>query len=96
MRRRLFGLFYSTPAVPLSSNVLGKAAFERLVTGDFIDAVTVHPRGLVNRAAGPVQLDNTLRELAQRICAKPAHVVALGKDLFYRQAEMGVDASLTG
>ncbi len=33
-----FGLFCSTPSVALSRNVSRKAAFEMLVTGDFISA----------------------------------------------------------
>ena len=32
------GLFCSTPSVPLSRNLSRKAAFEMLVTGDYIDA----------------------------------------------------------
>ena len=43
------GLFCATPGVALSRNVGRKAAFEMLVTGDFIDAATARERGLVNR-----------------------------------------------
>jgi len=47
------GLFCSTPSVPLSRNVARKAAFEMLVTGDFIDAAQAQARGLVNRVVEP-------------------------------------------
>jgi enoyl-CoA hydratase/carnithine racemase len=87
------GLFCSTPAVPLSRNLSRKAAFEMLVTGEFIDAAAARERGLVNRVAAPEALDDAVRSLAQSICAKPQHVVAMGKALFYRQLEMGVEAA---
>src|SRR4029453_6209609 len=51
------GLFCSTPGVALSRNVGRKQAFEMLVTGDFIDAVTALERGLVNRVVEPGELD---------------------------------------
>ena len=51
------GLFCSTPGVALSRNVLAQAAFEMLVTGEFIDAEQARDRGLVNRVAAPEQLD---------------------------------------
>src|SRR4029450_10832037 len=45
-----FGLFCSTPSVPLLRNVPAKQAMEMLVTGDFIDAAQAQARGLVNHA----------------------------------------------
>src|ERR1700756_1511965 len=45
------GLFCSTPAVPLSRNISRKAAFEMLMTGDFIDAAQAREQGLVHRMA---------------------------------------------
>jgi len=87
------GLFCSTPAVALSRNVDRKRAFEMLVTGEFIDAATAKHRGLVNRVAAPDQLDAEIAKLTDEIVAKPAFALALGKDLFYRQAEMGIEAA---
>src|ERR1700720_2785541 len=51
------GLFCATPSVPLSRNVGRKAAFEMLVTGEFIDAATAMQRGLVNRCVAADRLD---------------------------------------
>jgi enoyl-CoA hydratase/carnithine racemase len=82
------GLFCSTPSVPLSRNVLRKQAFEMLVTGDFIDAHEAQRRGLVNRVAEPTALDAEVEKLAASIVAKPRVALALGKELFYRQAEL--------
>jgi enoyl-CoA hydratase/carnithine racemase len=87
------GLFCSTPSVPLSRNVSRKAAFEMLVTGEFIDAKTALERGLVNRVAAPEQLDDATRALAASICEKPRAAIAAGKSLFYRQLETGIDAA---
>jgi enoyl-CoA hydratase/carnithine racemase len=87
------GLFCSSPAVALSRNVGRKPAFEMLVTGDFIDAQTALARGLVNQVVPLADLDAAVMRLSDRIVAKPAPAVALGKELFYRQLEMGIDAA---
>ncbi|MBV8211554.1 MAG: enoyl-CoA hydratase [Burkholderiaceae bacterium] len=87
------GLFCSSPAVALSRNIGRKASFEMLVTGDFIDADTALARGLVNQVVSLADLDGAIAQLAARITAKPASAIALGKELFYRQIEMGIDAA---
>jgi len=87
------GLFCSTPAVPLSRNVPAKQAFEMLVTGEFIDAEAALARGLVNRVAPPGRLDAEIDRLLASILAKPRVAIALGKELFYRQAELGIEAA---
>jgi enoyl-CoA hydratase/carnithine racemase len=87
------GLFCSTPAVALSRNVSRKQAFEMLVTGEFIDAACALDRGLINRVVPPERLDEEIEALCQSILAKPPGVVSVGKSLFYRQIEMGVDAA---
>lgn len=87
------GLFCSTPGVALSRNVGRKEAFEMLVTGDFIDAATAQVRGLVNRVVPPDQLDAEVARLAASILAKPQVAIAMGKELFYRQIETGIEAA---
>jgi len=87
------GLFCSTPGVPLSRNVPLKQAFEMLVTGDFIDAAAARERGLVNRVVPPEALDAELEGLVAGILRKPRVAIALGKELFYRQAELGFAAA---
>jgi len=87
------GLFCSTPAVPLTRNIAQKQAFEMLVTGEFIDAQTACDRGLINRVVALEQLDEEVGRLAAAIVAKPAHIIAAGKQMFYRQGEMGLDAA---
>ena len=88
-----YGLFCSTPSVGLSRNVPRKQAMEMLLTGKFIDAHAAKERGLVNRVASPELLDNEISLLAKSIIAKPAVAIAMGKQLFYRQLEMGIAAA---
>jgi len=88
-----YGLFCSTPSVGLSRNVPRKQAMEMLLTGEFIDANAAKERGLVNRVASPELLDNEISLLAKSIIAKPAVAIAMGKQLFYRQLEMGIAAA---
>jgi enoyl-CoA hydratase/carnithine racemase len=84
------GLFCATPSVALSRNVGRKAAFEMLVTGEFIDAATALRHGLINRCVPADRLDQEINRLALTIAAKPPSVIAKGKALFYSQLETGV------
>ncbi|RCW74399.1 enoyl-CoA hydratase [Pseudorhodoferax soli] len=87
------GLFCSTPSVALSRNLPRKAAFEMLVTGDFIGAEEARAKGLVNRVAAPEALAGAVATLAASIVAKPQVALAMGKALFYRQLEVGMAAA---
>jgi len=84
------GLFCSSPSVALSRNVGRKAAFEMLVTGEFISAEVAKERGLVNRVVAADALDAEIETIVAAIVAKPRVAIALGKQLFYRQLEQGV------
>jgi enoyl-CoA hydratase/carnithine racemase len=87
------GLFCSTPSVALSRNLARKAAFEMLVTGDFIDAEQALAKGLVNRVVEAEQLDAEVQALVSRIVSKPRLAIAMGKALFYRQLESGMQSA---
>lgn len=87
------GLFCATPGVALSRNVPRKAAFEMLVTGEFVSAEEARVLGLVNRVVAADALDDAVEELVARIVAKPAVAVAVGKALFYRQIEVGIESA---
>jgi len=84
------GLFCSTPAVALSRNMGRKQALEMLLTGEFIDALEAQRRGLVNRVCPADALDAEIKRLTDSICAKSQTAIRMGKQLFYRQLEMGV------
>jgi enoyl-CoA hydratase/carnithine racemase len=88
-----YGLFCSTPSVPLLRNIAPKQAMEMLVTGDFISAQQALERGLINRAVAPEQLDAEVESLVASILQKPRAAIAMGKEMFYRQREMGIEAA---
>ena len=87
------GLFCSTPSVALSRNLGRKAAFEMLVTGDFISADDALAKGLVNRVVDADRLDAEVEALVARIVGKQKAALAMGKALFYRQLESGMQAA---
>jgi enoyl-CoA hydratase/carnithine racemase len=82
------GLFCSTPMVALSRNVSRKHAMEMLLTGDLISAEDAMRMGLLNRLVAPGSELAEALALAQKIAAKSALTVKIGKEAFYRQAEM--------
>ena len=85
------GLFCSTPMVALSRVVGRKAAMEMLLTGDLIDAARARELGLVNRVVPEAELDQQVAALARQITEKSPLTLAIGKEAFYRQVEMGLD-----
>ncbi|WP_347140858.1 enoyl-CoA hydratase [Paracoccus sp. SSK6] len=84
------GLFCSTPMVALTRAVPPKAAFEMLVTGEFIDAARALQLGLVNRIAAPEALTETTMEMAATIAAKLPAAIRLGKRAFHDQLRLGL------
>jgi enoyl-CoA hydratase/carnithine racemase len=85
------GLFCSTPMVALSRAVGRKQAMEMLLTGDMVDAARARELGLINRVVPESELDQAVTTLAQQIAAKSPLTLAIGKEAFYRQAEMALD-----
>ena len=88
-----FGLFCSTPSVGLARNMGRKQALEILLTGEFIDAHEAQRRGLVNRVASLNDLDAEVGKLCDSLAAKSAVALAMGKQMFYKQIEMGLDGA---
>jgi 1,4-dihydroxy-2-naphthoyl-CoA synthase len=84
------GLFCSTPMVALSRAVGRKAAMEMLLTGDMVPAARARELGLVNRVVPPADLSEATLALARQIAGKSPLTLAIGKEAFYRQAEMGL------
>jgi enoyl-CoA hydratase/carnithine racemase len=84
------GLFCSTPMVALSRNVSRKHAMQMLLTGDLISADEAARIGLVNQVVPAGQERAVAIKLAEKIAAKSTHTVKIGKEAFYRQAEMSL------
>ncbi len=82
------GLFCSTPMVALSRNVSHKHAMEMLLTGELISAEDAARIGLVNRVVAAGHERAEALKLADKIAAKSTLTVKIGKEAFYRQAEM--------
>lgn len=85
------GLFCSTPMVALSRNVGRKQAMEMLLTGDMVSAEDAISFGLINKAVPADQLDAAVAEMAGKIASKSPLTLAIGKEAFYRQLEMGIE-----
>ena len=85
------GLFCSTPMVALTRAVGRKKAFEMLVTGQFIEAKEAKEIGLINKVYKIVKLEETADELALQIANKLGDAVKIGKEAFYKQAEMSIN-----
>jgi enoyl-CoA hydratase/carnithine racemase len=84
------GLFCSTPMVALSRNVPRKQAMEMLLTGEPIPAERAREIGLVNSVVAAGTEREAAIALAEKVALKSAYTVKLGKEAFYRQAEMSL------
>jgi enoyl-CoA hydratase/carnithine racemase len=76
--------------VALSRNLSAKHAMEMLLLGDMVDAESAARMGLVNRVVPPGAALDAALAMAQRIAAKPGHTLAIGKEAFYAQLELGL------
>jgi enoyl-CoA hydratase/carnithine racemase len=84
------GLFCSTPMVALSRNVPRKYAMEMLLTGEMVAAEQAAAIGLINRVVPAGEERASALALANKIAAKSSYVLKIGKQAFYRQAELGL------
>ena len=82
------GLFCSTPMVALTRAIGRKRAMEMLLTGETIDAHTAAEWGLVNRVVPAANLRTATLSLAARIAEASPVVIGMGKNAFYKQAEL--------
>lgn len=89
------GLFCSTPMVALSRNVPRKHAMHMLLTGDHVSAQRALELGLVNSVVPAGTERDAAIELAKRIALKSAYTLKIGKEAFYRQAEMNLPDAYT-
>jgi enoyl-CoA hydratase/carnithine racemase len=85
------GLFCSTPMVALTRAIGRKAAMGMLLTGDLIYPATALHYGLINQVVPDDELDAAVDALARKIVAKSPVAVAIGKEAFYKQAELDLE-----
>jgi len=80
------GLFCTTPGVALARAVPRKAAMEMLLLGEMVPAAEAYRMGLVNRVVAPGQALEAAIGFADRIAARSAVAVRMGKRGFNAQA----------
>lgn len=85
------GLFCSTPMVAVSRNVSRKRTMEMLLMGDFINANKALAFGLINNVVKDEKLKDETLKIAKNIATKSTATVAIGKEAFYKQLEMGLE-----
>jgi enoyl-CoA hydratase/carnithine racemase len=84
------GLFCSTPMVALSRNLTRKHAMQMLLSGDLIDADTAFRFGLINEVVPAAELEQRTLAFARQLASKSPLTLAIGKEAFYRQAELSL------
>ena len=82
------GLFCSTPMVALTRNVSKKHSMEMLLNGDLITSKKAAEIGLINEVVNDNILQKFVLEKASKISKKSALTLKIGKEAFYKQAEM--------
>ena len=87
------GLFCSTPMVALSRNVAPKHAMEMLLTGTSVSATDAAAMGLVNKVVPADRLTAETEAMARLIASKSPLTLKIGKEAFYAQREMTLDAA---
>ena len=87
------GLFCSTPMVAVSRAVGRKQTMEMLLTGEPVPADRAKELGLINRIVSPEALEKETQQLAESIANKSPLTIKIGKQAFYRQIEMDLDAA---
>jgi enoyl-CoA hydratase/carnithine racemase len=87
------GVFCTTPAVGVARNIARKRVMELLLTGETIDAATALAWGLVNRVVPPAELDAAIGHFTRLIGTRSARLIGRGKQAFYQQVDLGLDAA---
>jgi len=64
---------------------------ELLLTGEFLTAQQAQEEGLVNRVVPADELEAATLALAENIASKSPASVRIGKEMFYKQLNMGIE-----
>ena len=88
------GLWPHMITVPLVRSMPPKQALELMMTGRRVDAEEAARIGFVTRVVPVDELDAAVDDLARTLAAKPAGVLALGRDAFYAAWDLGAADAL--
>ncbi|CAN7990301.1 unnamed protein product [Ixodes hexagonus] len=85
-----FGLFCSTPGIPVARCVPQKISAYMLLTGNTISAQEALASGLVSKVVSSDALQKETEQVVQAIKSKSRAVMALGKRFYYRQMRLSL------
>ena len=85
------GLFCSTPMVAVSRSLGRKKTMEMLLTGESMNANDAVHFGLINKNVPLNELEISVLKFAKLIASKPTSTVRIGKEAFYKQAELPIE-----
>ncbi|KRT81803.1 hypothetical protein AMK59_5552 [Oryctes borbonicus] len=85
-----FGIFCSTPGIPIARSVQKMTALKMLFTGLPITAQEAKESGLVSIVCRKEAINEELKKITTAIIAKSRSVIELGKHFYYRQIQHGI------
>lgn len=88
-----FGIFCSTPGIPLVRNVPRKTAMYMLFTGHSISGKEAYEAGLVSKVVADGKLDEEIQKITAAINAKSRSVVHIGKEFVYEQMDLDMSTA---
>lgn len=91
--RANFGIFCSTPGIPLARKAQKSTALSMLLTGLPISAAEALNSGLVTKVCSPDDLDDEVKKICEAIVVKSRSVVELGKRFYYRQVDLDIKSA---
>ncbi|KAF5290830.1 hypothetical protein FQA39_LY14592 [Lamprigera yunnana] len=90
-----FGVFCSTPGIPLSRVVSRKTALHMLLTGFPLVASDAKLAGLVSVVCPENELEREVDKICKSIIAKSRYTIAAGKRFYYQQVELELKKAYT-
>lgn len=88
------GLFPMMIMPMLHRNIGRKKLLELMFTGDKINGSEAEALGMINYAVNTDQLDQKVLELANKLSAKSGSTLKLGRQAFYKMADLSVPEAL--
>lgn len=88
------GLFPAQALVPIMRTVTEKRALKLLFTGEHIDAQTAYDLGFVTDLIPDARFEDDLDSIVDDLTTPSPALIALGKEAFYNQREMGFREAL--
>lgn len=88
------GLFPAQAMAPIARAGSEKAVLELLFTGEHVTATEAAEMGLVTRVVDPADFETELDDLVDTLAANSPVLIAMGKEAYYEQRQMGFESAL--